>query len=243
MKKLLKSVSRYLGLEVLLAGRAPSWEYTFSLLKKKHFNPRTIIDIGVASGTPVLYATWPEAAFVLVDPLKESLPIMESLAKRMNARVFNVALGDRKDRATIDVRPELGGSTLLEERGHKQSVTSYEVPVERLDSLIERKSLEGPCLCKIDVQGAELMVLRGMTGLLDAMDLLIIEVSLIDTLVDAPIFHDIDAFLSGHGFVLYDILDLGRRPLDGALGQMDVVYCKKDSALRSDRRWASHPDQ
>jgi FkbM family methyltransferase len=231
MKDVVKKIFGHLGVEILRAGRAPSWDYSFAMLKKKGFNPNTIIDIGVARGTPVLYSAWPNAAFILVDPLKESLPIMESLAKNMNARILNVALGEQSGKATIDVRPELGGSTLLKERGHKQSLT--------LDSLIGKEALHGPCLCKIDVQGAELMVLRGMTGLVDSIDVFIVEVCLIDTLIGAPIFHDIDEFLSAHGFVLYDVLDLGRRPLDGALAQMDVVYCKKDSGLRSDRRWAS----
>ena len=109
------------------------------------------------------------------------------------------------------------------------------VAVARFDDLVPE--VKGPALCKIDVQGAELMVLRGMTNAIPAIDFFILEVSTIPTLVDAPDFAEVNAFMQDRGFVVYDILSLLRRPLDGALAQMDVGYVRRNSVLRRDKRW------
>lgn len=62
------------------------------------FVPKTVIDIGVAYGTPDLYDAYPQAKYILVDPTRESLPHMQSISKRMNASILNIALGDKKGR-------------------------------------------------------------------------------------------------------------------------------------------------
>jgi hypothetical protein len=38
-------------------------------------------------------------------------------------------------------------------------------------------------------------------------------------------------------FVVWDVLALGRRPLDAALAQIDLVFVPERSPLRRDRRW------
>jgi hypothetical protein len=44
-------------------------------------------------------------------------------------------------------------------------------------------------------------------------------------------------FMNEQGFVIYDFLDGLFRPLDGALGQIDVVFVRKDSLLKKDYKW------
>src|SRR5581483_8073689 len=153
------------------------------------------------------------------DPLRESEPHMRKICADLNGTYFNVALGERKDVLKISARPELGGSTLFEEVGSYVAKGSYDVPVERFDSLV--RTFEIPALCKIDVQGAELAVLKGMGTLLNSIDCFIIEVSLIETLRGIPLIGEIFDYMSERDFLPYDVLSLGRRPLDGALAQTD----------------------
>ncbi|NIQ16320.1 MAG: hypothetical protein GTO02_18595, partial [Candidatus Dadabacteria bacterium] len=40
-----------------------------------------------------------------------------------------------------------------------------------------------------------------------------------------------------NGFVIYDFLDGLFRPLDNALGQIDIVFVKRDGFFRQDHRW------
>ncbi len=54
------------------------------------------------------------------------------------------------------------------------------VEVRRLDELITEEDVSHPILMKIDVQGAELDVLRGASGLLDAVREILVECSLVE---------------------------------------------------------------
>src|SRR5215831_12393503 len=112
-----------------------------------------------------------------------------------------------------------------------------DVPMRRFDQLVA--SFARPSLMKIDVQGAELMVLRGMGERLKEIDCLIVEKSLIATVHDGPEFTEVAGFLNDAGFVLFDIVAVNRRPLDLALAQMDAVFVPETSPLRRDHRWAA----
>jgi hypothetical protein len=82
-------------------------------------------------------------------------------------------------------------------------------------------------------------VLRGMGMRIHELDAIVVEASLIATIRDAPEIDDIIGFCKAQGFVLYDVLGGGRRPLDGALAQLDLLFVKQDSPLRADRRWSA----
>ena len=109
--------------------------------------------------------------------------------------------------------------------------------MRRFDSLFQ--DFARPALCKIDVQGAELMVLRGLGVRARAIDVVIVEASTISTLEGAPEIFDIVAEMRSLGFVIYDILGLRRRPLDNALAQVDLLFVPESSPFRADHRWSA----
>jgi hypothetical protein len=76
-----------------------------------------------------------------------------------------------------------------------------------------------------------------MGGRLDDLDALLIETSLIATLEGGPEFRDVFGLIDGRGWALHDVVGLNRRPLDGALAQIDAVFVPAGSPLRADRRW------
>jgi FkbM family methyltransferase len=214
----------------------PSWEQSFRVLEHYGFRPRTVFDIGVAYGTYGLYRAFPDAYYHLIDPTPESMRYMNLLKRQLRCEIHQTALGHRNGEVEIEIRPDIQAATLLDDVGQREILRRDRVPMRRFDSLID--GIERPSLCKIDVQGAELMVLEGMTGRLDSIDALIIEISTIASLKGGPEVHDIVHFMHGHGFVVADIVGMARRPLDGATAQLDVLFVPENSPLRRDRRWA-----
>ncbi len=223
-----------------MVGVVPAWSFVLRNLRARGFVPRTVFDIGVARGTPELYAVFPEAQYYLVDPTRESLPCMEAIARRLDATILNIALGDEEGEFEIGVRTEdIGGSTFFEEIGPVGPTRRYPVPVRRFDRAIG--DFPRPALCKIDVQGSEMRVLRGMGERIHDVDAILIEASVIATIRDGPEIAEVIGFLRQRGFVVYDVLGGGRRPLDSALAQLDLLFVKENSGLRADHRWSATP--
>ena len=215
----------------------PSWPRTMAVLKHHGFAPATVFDIGVGYGTFPLYRAFPDAFYHLIDPARESLAYMQRLSRRLRCEIHAVALGDRDGEAALEVRADIQESTLLEELGPRRVRRVDRVPLRRFDALFG--SIDRPALCKIDVQGAELMVLAGMTGRLADIDALVIETSTIATVKGGAEVESVVRFLGEHGFALTDIVGLRRRPLDNATAQLDLLFVPKEAAPRSDRRWAA----
>lgn len=216
----------------------PSWPRTMAVLKHHGFAPATVFDIGVAYGTFPLYRAFPEAFYHLIDPARESLDYMRRLSRRLRCQIHTVALGDRDGEAALEVRADIQESTLLEEMGQRHVRRVDRVPLRRFDALFGEPILR-PALCKIDVQGAELMVLAGMTGRLADIDALVIETSTIATVKGGAEVESVVRFLGEHGFALADVIGLRRRPLDNATAQLDLLFVPKQAPPRHDRRWAA----
>jgi FkbM family methyltransferase len=214
----------------------PSWTRTMGVLKHHGFSPATIFDVGVGYGTFPLYRAFPRAFYHLIDPARESLAYMHRLSRRLQCEIHTVALGDRDGEAALEVRDDIQESTLLEEVGPRRVRRIDRVPLRRFDMLFTGPFAR-PALCKIDVQGAELMVLAGMSGRLADIDALVIETSTIATVRDGAEVESVVRFLGEHGFAMADVVGLRRRPLDQATAQLDLLFVPKEAAPRSDRRW------
>jgi FkbM family methyltransferase len=237
LKARLKDVLRPLASALPDLSGLPSWPRTMGVLQRCGFSPTTVFDIGVGYGTFPLYQAFPDAFYHLVDPARESLTHMQRLSRRLRCEIHPVALGDRDGDAVLEVRADIQESTLLEEVGQRQVRRIDRVPIHRFDSLFG--PIARPAFCKIDVQGAELMVLAGMTGRLSEVDALVIGTSTIATVKGGAEVHDIVRFLGEHGFFLADVVGLRRRPLDGATAQLDLLFVPCDAAPRHDRRWSA----
>lgn len=115
----------------------------------------------------------------------------------------------------------------------KQRLTAI-VTIDEL--LYERQSFV-PELVKLDIQGFELEALKGATSAFGATQNFIIETFLFHFMKHMPLTLDCIKFMAERGYDLYDVTDYLRRPLDGALPQIDLGFALREGSLRSSDKW------
>jgi hypothetical protein len=87
-------------------------------------------------------------------------------------------------------------------------------------------------LLKLDVQGSELDILKGLGNKIDTFEAIILEASVRRYNQSSPLFIKIINFMYKNNFIFYDLCDLKR--LDGinsTLIQFDALFINKNSKL------------
>ena len=216
-----------------------SFDDFLALVAKQGMSIATVVDVGVAHGTPPLYRAFPNARFVLVEPVVENKAMLQRAMASLNHEIVWAAAGAANGQAVINVHDDLSGSSLLRQaEGAAADGTPRTIPVVRLDSIL-REPPARPCLVKIDTQGTELEVVDGLGDRLRDVDVFIVETSMFKFRDGAAEIADVVIRFKELGFVIYDILEGHMRSLDGALAQVDLVFVPADSALRRDARFFS----
>jgi FkbM family methyltransferase len=175
--------------------------------------PGTVLDIGANKGqfSLAVRSLFPKADIHAFEPLPAAADTF--------ARVFDgdphihlhrVAVGAHRSRVPFYVTDREDSSSLLRPgRGQEAAfgvvqASVIEVDVAPLDEEIDLASMSKPVLMKIDVQGAELEVLRGITDL-DAIDFIYVEVSFVELYENQALFDDVRQYLDTRGFALQRI--------------------------------------
>jgi FkbM family methyltransferase len=233
------------GFEVRRRGAGPRRTLSEVLehVRGQGFAPATVIDVGVATGTPELYAAFPAARLLLVEPLREYGPALQELRVRRGAEVAQVAAGAEAGELELTVHRVLACSSVIGERaGDEADVTRRVVPVARVDALVSERGLPGPYVLKVDVEGFELDVLAGAEAILPQTELVLLEVSLFRLNGANPQLADVVCAMRDRGYVVYDIYNGHLRPLDGALAQVDLACVRDDGRFRRSHDYAT-PEQ
>ena len=202
-------------------------------LKAAGLEPRTVFDVGVATGTPELYGVFDDVVYVLVEPLQESEPFMRRFVQAHAGSVaVHAAAGRSAGEASFQVARNLSGSSFTLKPG---STEERRVPMVTLDQVMDMHAPPAPYLLKLDVQGYELEALAGAERLLAKTCAVVAEASLWSDRKGRGMaeFSALVAWLRERGFVLYDIAQIVRRDSDDAITEVDLVFLPSDSPLRA----------
>ena len=92
-----------------------------------------------------------------------------------------------------------------------------EIETTTLDNFCESEEINEIDFLQIDVQGADLDVLKGATKILDSVLAIQIEVEFSHLYIDQPLFADVDTFLRKQGFTLFDLSPAYRLKADSPI--------------------------
>jgi len=195
-------------------------------------HPSIVLDIGAADGgDTVRYAMrFPSARVYAFEPLSFNVEqIRRAVASQGlgdRVRIYQVALSDVEgevdfwvsggtppEKVTKDMPAPLGprgwrySSSMLEPLEHLEhwpwcTFERETVMARRLDALAAEEGIEDIDFAHLDVQGAELAVLRGMGSLLVKLKAIWLEVSNAEMYRGQPLRAEVEGFMSQHGFEL-----------------------------------------
>jgi FkbM family methyltransferase len=208
-------------------------------LRKNGFVPRRIIDVGAYEGqwTKLAWSVFPGAEVVMVEANARKRPVLAHVAQQCNGAVsLHIAcVGARRTAEVSFFLMDSGGSSVLPENTTFPRVVTS-IPMTTLDDLAAVE-VNTPQLLKLDVQGYELEVLKGATQTLRHTEVVLLELSLLEYNSGSPLFAEVIGWMSKAGFMAYDICGYARRESDRALFQVDMLFVREGSSLRSNRRF------
>ncbi len=222
-------VARF-GYELKIVGSPPCGYSRFlHRMVEAGIRPRTVFDVGVGNGTPWLYAAFPQAHFVLIEPQREFEPALQGICRQIDAEYHLVGVGSKEQRLPIyRLLSSPTGSSFLppNEETEQQwgaSEKSGELHVVPLDTYCDQPA---PFFLKIDTEGFELEVLRGAVNVLEQTEVVLMEVAISERQVGEPDLIEIGAFMKSNGFRLIDFPVLTQQARGGPLLYVDVAFAR-----------------
>ena len=127
---------------------------------------QTIFDVGGNFGQSAIRFSqaFPKARIFTFEPVPESFRKLKSnILGKERLEAYNHGFGDVPGCFEIQIQPNSGANTLI---GSRSPHGSVKIQLETVDAFAKEKEIDSIDLLKIDVEGYELHVLRGASGLL-----------------------------------------------------------------------------
>jgi FkbM family methyltransferase len=177
-------------------------------LKLNGFRPKRIIEVGAYRGgwTRACKKIFPSAAIMMIEPHISENKFLRRFCKGHPDCCYVNALvvASEKEKVPFSTSEVNLGSRVLAEPEAKKN-NYIELSMTTLDSLTEETLFRKSQLFKLDVQGYELEVLKGAGTILNYVEVIIAEASLIPIISEAPLFGEVIKSLRDLDFRIYDI--------------------------------------
>jgi len=173
-------------------------------------NGDIVLDVGAFVGLYTLSVADKASFIIAIEPNIASYTFLINNIKlnKLHSKVmtFNVALGDFEGRTMLYIENWLASSSTLFNSWHKDYGHSLSIPVRiiRLDNLLKSLGIDRIDMAKIDVEGAELMVLRGA---MESLRTHLIRKLIIEVHLDIVDIRDVKGFLEKHNYKV-DLLEV-----------------------------------
>ena len=197
---------------------------------------RTVIDGGANRGSftdAFLQLHRPER-LILVEAIPELAQALRSrYAAKPGISIVGAALSDRNGTAPFEINRSDASSSLLPIDPRNSQWFSRDLRVERtvdvptmtLPALMDEQGLQTVDLLKLDLQGAEKLVLTGGEAVLDRVQVIYTEIFFEQLYAGAWLFGEMNQFLAAHRFKLCGLSNIVHAA-DGDLVQANATFRK-----------------
>lgn len=207
----------------------------------KNKNIKTILDIGANDGGFIrrYRSVFPDAMIYAFEAMPEPFKrLNEKLNSDKKLKTFNIALSNYKGEVDFFVSSNEGSSSLLQmEYVHKINFPTsaknhlIKVNCDLLDNLLPELKIESTVMMKLDVQGAERLVLEGSVKTLEMVDVIYSEVNFVELYKNAVLVTDLIVLLKKYNFNLVGIENTFQSLIDGSFTHGDAIFIKEKKSV------------
>lgn len=208
-----------------------------AIIKELGYNPSSILDIGAYHGnwTVEMKNLYPESKYYLFEA--NSYEELDMLKEDSNNIIYQKTILNNKVEEIEWYENKTTGDSFLREKSVLYSDTK---PQKResidLDTIINRDGIlkeDKNIFIKIDCQGSEIPIIRGLTSILDRTDFIMIEMPLFGQYNEnTPTFLEHINFMDSIGFIIYDIMD--EHYINYFNMQVDILFISKNHKFNID---------
>lgn len=183
-------------------------------------NVKTVYDVGANVGewTQQVQPLWPGAKITQIDAkARPNVDIVAVLgAPDITRNFYSIKNGyDTGDSLYLENSPAF----------HPDNYHAIPVTTKSLDQIVKQHNLPWPDFVKLDVQGAELEILQHAPQVMNHVQHLLVELSILPWNHGAPLMAESIAWLHTQNFVVLDILDT--HTINNKTAQVDVLLTRQ----------------
>ena len=202
-------------------------------LKNRGYKPDNIFDIGCFQGlwSKEISKIFPDSNFFLYDANNDNESYLKLLNLENNKITYKFKLFS-DDQKEYKFYKMFSGSSIFEEKSshpRKEIILESSLLSDEITSNIQKIFNN---LIKIDAQGSEIKILKGLKDYIHNFEVIILEVSVHEYNKNAPLFDEVMSYMKSKNYILYDIYDLKRLGDNNSfLIQFDCIYVRNNSSL------------
>jgi FkbM family methyltransferase len=228
-------VGSHLKRELLEVTLLQTEEVAYARLRDQGFCPGGIIDVGAHQGDWIrlVRQLFPDPPALSIEAREEQRALLTQICSALPETQFVIALLGSESKQNVPFHIHGSGSSMFAERSDALRAIR-QMQMRTLDEVVSSDiRIKSPIFLKLDIQGAELEVLRGAERTLSLSEVVQLEVAILNYNEGAPSSADVIALMDANGFAIYDIAGF-IRPTGADLVQLDILFVKKNSSLRHD---------
>lgn len=183
-------------------------EYLRAMKDVADIEPKVIYDIGasVLHWTHAAKEVWPDAKYVAFEALESCRFLYEEEGLDHSIVLLSNPNAENKEVFFFYNDDHPGGSSYYQENalfnGRPDLYQAQILQTFTLDHIVAIRKFPKPDLIKMDIQGAELDVLKGSTETIKSCEHLILELQNVEYNMGAPLADEVISYLDSIGFVL-----------------------------------------